>query len=300
MRPHLHSAWLIVFALAGCTASAVDEAAPRESALASSMLVKNHRAVRDDRATALRVEHWTFLSREECERRGLAGSCAKVCSAPDSRTASGDECGYRSFNRAVLDPSLFETGYVCTEDRCVAAAAALRTPSVLQLYEPRTGGNAYDVEVAGGVRSSSVFGVIPPFIWDWVTGGVCCDDCWATHRSWGLACYMDYACCAGACGVQPGCDDGGGGGGGGGGAGGGGDGGDTGGTDGDSCGASYQTEGASVTYMGQSCSFDGEVNPTWIDGECVPVAGEGTIYDCVGDTGGGIDYTPPETEDTGI
>ena len=134
-------------------------------------------------------------------------------------------------------------------------------------------------------------GIIPPQLWEWATGGNCCEDCWAKHRNLGLDCLVDTVCCAGTCGIQPGCN-----GGGGGGVGDGPDGG--GGGDGESCGATRDVHDATIQYNGQTCSFDGKVHPTWVDGKCVNVAGEGVIYACDG-VDGFVFEDPTETETPG-
>ncbi len=137
-----------------------------------------------------------------------------------------------------------------------------------------------------------VVAVIPPSIWDWWTGvdGSCCPDCWATHRSWGLPCEADYACCFNSCGIEPGCDDDGpenpGGNPGGGG-----------GSDGN-CSGTRQVFDVKVDTGDSICEYSGEVTMVETDtGECVEVATNGIISDCVpketggsgGGSGGGTD-----------
>jgi hypothetical protein len=46
-------------------------------------------------------------------------------------------------------------------------------------------------------------GLVSPAVYQAVVGPDCCQDCWDAHRSFNLPAWMDHACCAGACGVDP-------------------------------------------------------------------------------------------------
>lgn len=49
--------------------------------------------------------------------------------------------------------------------------------------------------------SSAAPMVIPPYIYEWITGRPCCPDCFSAHISMGLPCWMDTFCCNFACGL---------------------------------------------------------------------------------------------------
>ncbi|MEM7104085.1 MAG: hypothetical protein AAF502_13190 [Bacteroidota bacterium] len=116
--------------------------------------------------------------------------------------------------------------------------------------------------------------VIPGDWYDWLTDqdGACCTDCWATHRSWGLPCAADKACCFGECGVQPGC----------GGSSPGNPGGGPGnGDDDDDCGSGYFSNDVKVEIDGQTCTFSGYVQPTRdASGMCVDVLSQMVLLGC--------------------
>ena len=202
----------------------------------------------------MRIEYWRRLDDVECAKLGMDDACAQVCTTTDSATSEAPECTTRPVKAAERLGDPLATGYICLEDRCVPAGVhptAQPRTNVLGIYESAANTQGQTAEIIGNVNASpQVFGVIPPIIWDWLTGteGQCCNDCWATHRTLGLPCAADYACCAGTCGQDPGYCGGGGGGGGTGGPGGGG--GTGGGTDGQACGESYSVIDATVEIHG--------------------------------------------------
>lgn len=278
----------LLFAV-GCTTN-VDPALQPLQAPSLEPLPSAYRALVDGEASPMRVEYRRAIGAVECQQRGFASGCLELCTAVDSPLSTPKSCRVIALADAPPAGTVLQRGRLCTKDRCLPASVHVSSTNVRTLLVKETltstSGNIGRL-VGAPPAVSSVVAVIPPFVYDWVTGteGQCCNDCWATHRSWGLACWMDNACCMGTCGVQPGCGAGGGPGGGGTTPGG-----------NDSCGPSFSVTGASVSYNGMSCTFDGTVNPTLVDGVCIDVLGEGTIYDCVTTVGGTVS-DPKETQD---
>jgi len=265
----------------------------------SNDLANAWQALVDSESSNIKVEYWTTsIDDEACRNAGYEPGCARVCQQRDHRAAQ-TRCRYRKARESLVAPerSMAVHGYLCTDDRCVAVTAERRTnrsTPILRLDDLACAGSGKAVLQDSGLALSQSVppAVIPPPIWEWLTGSpYCCQDCWDMHRSLGLPCWMDVACCMGTCGREPGC-------------GGGGGGGTTGGNipgtggpgNGSSCGASFEVHAATVEYNGQTCYFDGTVNPTWVNGICMQIAGAGVIYGCEGDVSINEPDEPEETE----
>ncbi|MGB3800729.1 MAG: hypothetical protein WA952_13015 [Lewinella sp.] len=200
------------------------------------------------------------------------GPCAKITTFQDNGKASRVKTETRTLTKAEVNPRSVETGTVWLGGKL---SPARYSPATHTLYLFRANPKLmlrHFSKVRFTGKSPVRVGdptpqVIPPFIWDWLTGteGQCCTDCYAVHRNWNLPCSADNACCAGTCGVQPGCN---------------------GGVvpippDEDNCSGDREVSGAEVEVNGITCDYTGTLSKTTSDmGECVEFANGGVFSNC--------------------
>lgn len=233
---------------------------------------------------------------ENCSAKGIKKSCAEVSRFKDAgkgkakiekTTTTITEIKWKeikgSYGHFLMNGKLYAAKYVSKTNQMYLAEASMK--NLLKGYK------GFNLKAE---KSDVSAYVIPAPIWDFVTGGNCCLDCFDTHRSWGLPCSADFACCAGQCSISdPRCD--------GDGDGDGGGGSQPPGDDDDNeqdCGESYITDGATVETGGYTCDYIGEVTPVASeDGGCEEVATNGMVFNCVPTSLVGSAPPPAETED---
>jgi len=229
----------------------------------------------------------TPLDDDTCAEKGKAPGCVRVC------RIEGDQrlCHVADEAPAQI-AGLVPNTLLCGLGQCLPAEVREKaTGGFVIAFENTLGESNCSAPGAdktplqfesldAAASSTAVPGLINPYVYEWIFGNDCCQDCWAVHRSLGLPCIADYACCAGHCGMEPGC-----------GTGVDGPDGPDGPKDGEPCGEPYSVNDATVVNdLGQECLYTGEVIPTMVGNVCQDVVGDGFVHDCeeLGSVGGGV------------